>query len=151
MNTTTVAILEAYQRLRTETTIRPLPPDVLRNSADEGAAHELMKFLAIRAVVDGAREGDFKVGMRTSAVDDLWHRWLLWTGHYAGTCMRAFGHMVHHATNSPEMSPGEWISRHKLFHQVYKDTFGEVPPVAYWGTWGDIEREFLARTRAGRP
>ena len=133
-------ILEVYGRFKVVTQKWPPAPDVIRSDADALFFDELLKFLAIRGVIDEDRDSGFTIGMRTGPVDDLWHRWLLWTGNYAWSCKFALGHMVHHAANNPGMSPREWLDRHLAFRSAYFVCWGEVP--TFWGTIEGIEDEF---------
>lgn len=145
MNEEHKMIHEAFKRFRLVTNQRPPSPDVVRTDADAPLLRELLKFLAIRGVADGDRMDGFTIGMRTGPIDDLWHRWLLWTGDYARACDFALGHMVHHASNSPDMSPEEWLARHLRFRAAYVECWGEVP--ALWGTLDGVMAEFNRMVR----
>lgn len=131
----TPLIRDVHKRFRLFAAQSPPPGDVIRNDVDALAFDELLRLLAIRAVRDGDRVDGFTVGMRSGPADDLWHRWLLWTGHYAKACQFAAGHMVHHAANPAGMDPDEWLARHFRFREAYEECWGPVPPT----TWGSVE------------
>lgn len=126
-------------------THNPLPFE-----ADKDLVLELAKFLSIRGALDGPREKDFSIGMRSGPVDELWHKWLMWTGHYINGCNYALGYVVHHAPlDMAKVDPDEWVNRHIRFRSAYRAAFGQISPV--WGTWASIEAEYRGMLRRNDP
>lgn len=88
---------------------------------------EIVKFLCVRAAVDGHAKDQFKVGM-SGPVDEFWHLWLQYTGNYIEFCNMAFGGVIHHRPNPPTMTVESVVERLLLFRDLYELAWGYAPP-----------------------
>lgn len=137
-------IQKYYKALEHETSLMGVPEGVVQ---DPAAFAELLKFLAIRAEIDGLKESGHSIGMRSGPVDDAWHRWILHTADYLGAVQDAVGFILHHKPCRKDINPNEWIERLIRFRYWYRLAFGPVPE-DLWGTWAAVEAEYLVRRGA---
>lgn len=113
----------------------PLDPVIARYRKDSGLPddvialheHEFRRFFALIAMAPERRYGIH------SAMDDLWHTFLLFTREYKTFCSEVVGYFVHHCPEqSADVSKEELAAGYQLFLSDYERIFGEEPPTSVW-------------------
>ena len=97
---------------------------ILSEDLADQAVTEFKKYMALVAL------GYDKLGMHSSAVDEIWHNFILFTREYAEFCHQVCGQMIHHRPNTsrrPELPPVSVAA----FKSAYTTYFGPLPPIWY--------------------
>ena len=103
--------------------------DTTRYTNDPALAVEYVRFMQLKFV-----EKDFDATKLSPsvAVDSVWHRHILNTRAYASDCMALYGKVIHHNPDGADDDCELIERRYQKTLAVYKQTFGEEAPEAYW-------------------
>ncbi len=90
---------------------------------------ELKRFFVIAKIYS-----DETVPMCSSAVDHLWHTFILFTQEYAHFCESALGSFIHHKPRTSEDTTTleEHLAKKQKFSDLYEKVFGEFPSLQIW-------------------